>query len=319
MQYPDIYYLPQWSKLNAENDNGISEEYCYKSEYGQIYYPYIKREIETSLNGEKYYDTVTPYGFNGPIVIVSNNREKLLEEFDINFTEYCLENNIVAEYVRFSPWLRNHLDFESFYKLKYNNQTLFIDLEKDFFTQEFSSKCRNIVRKAQKNNVKVEFDFEGIYIDEFYDLYKQMANKNNISSYYLFDINYLDKTFSSLKGHVFIARALYNGLAVSSAMFLYDDNNVHYHLSGNNYEYTSMGANSLILFEVSKWGQEQQKSKFHLGGAFDKGLLKFKSSFTKNGFLDYYVGTRIRDNRTYSNLVELLGKNENGFFPEYRR
>jgi serine/alanine adding enzyme len=319
MQYPDIYYLPQWSKLNAAHDNGISEEYYFHNEYGEIYYPYVKKEIETRLDGQVYYDTVTPYGFNGPIILTSSNTEKLLEEFDINFTEHCLINNIIAEYVRFSPWLMNHVDFKNNYNLKYNNQTLFIDLKKNFFIEEFSGKSRNVIRKAQKSNVLVKFDFTGIYINEFYELYKQMAVKNNISSYYMFDKKYIEETFRAMNGHVFIASALYNDQVISSSMFLYNDNYIHYHLSGNNYDYTSLGANSLILNEVSKWGQEQGIKQFHLGGAFDKGLYKFKSGFTKTGFLEYYVGTSIRDEENYQNLIKLVGKNETGYFPEYRR
>jgi lipid II:glycine glycyltransferase (peptidoglycan interpeptide bridge formation enzyme) len=194
-----------------------------------------------------------------------------------------------------------------------------VDLEKDFFNQEFTSKCRNVVRKAQKNNILIDFDFDGKYIDEFYDLYNQMAIKNQIGSYYLFDKDYIDNTFETMRGNVFIARAVYDGVPMSSAMFLYNDKYLHYHLSGNNYEFTSFGGNSLILYEVSKWGQAHGIKQLHLGGAFEGGLLKFKSSFTKDGFLDFYVGMRIRDNKKYNLLVKLFGKNENGYFPEYRR
>lgn len=318
MDYPDIYYIPQWAELNAERDNGVFGCFDYTNEYGRVYYPYIKREIDIRVNGDTFFDIITPYGFNGPIVMENTNKEKLLDEFDVRFTEYCIENHIVAEYVRFSPWLKNHSDFKKYYTLRYNNQTLCIDLQKDFFYEEFSSKCRNVVRKAVKSGVKVEFDFLGTYTDEFLKLYNLMAEKHNVSQYYIFDENFINKIFDYMKGNVLIARALYENIHISSAIFLYDGNYIHYHLSGNDYKYTSLGANSLIIYEVAKWGKEHGKKEFHLGGATQDSLFNFKKSFTKNGILDYYVGMRVRDEKMYNILIQLKGRNNNGYFPEYR-
>lgn len=318
MKYPDIYYLPQWSELNSVLDGGTAENYNFQCEYGQIYYPFIKRKISAQVNNQIYYDTVTPYGFNGPVIISATDKERLLEEFETSFSRYCLDNHIVAEYVRFSPWLKNHMDFEKYYALKYNNQTLFIDLKKDFFNEEYSHNSRNNIRKAIKNNVTVNFDHDGDTMDEFIKLYNKMATKNNISSYYSFDQDYFKNTMRVMKGNIFIINAVYDGNTISSAICLFQDKYLHYHLLGNDYEFITLGANSLLCYEASKWGQEHGMSELHLGGAFNESLLRFKSGFTRNGFLDYYVGIRIRDNGTYDALIDLLGKNSNGYFPEYR-
>ena len=318
MNYPDIYYMPQWAQANAERDDGVAEHYCYECEHGVIYYPYIKRAIKTKVNGQSYFDTITPYGFNGPVVISATDKEKLLEEFDADFTKYCMDNHLVAEYVRFSPWLKNHLDFCRYYSLKQNNKTLYIDLQKNFFAQEFSSERRNQVRRAQNNGVIVKFDFAGVYIDEFCRLYEQMADKNHISPYYMFSKSFILKVFQALRGHVFIAIAWYNGIPISASMSLYNGERVHGYLSGNDYGYISLGASILMYYEVAKWGQERGIKEFHLGGATNESLYQFKKNFTKEGILDYFVGTRIRNEQIYSELVDLNGRNNSGYFPEYR-
>ena len=97
-----------------------------------------------------------PTVLNGPIIIDCKEGEakNLVASFDAAFSQYCTDHHIIAEYIRFSPWLKNHEDFSSIYDLRYNNETFGVDLiHGDFFTEEFASKCRRAVRKAQKSGV----------------------------------------------------------------------------------------------------------------------------------------------------------------------
>lgn len=316
---PDVYYLKKWGIANEKKDDGIWEYFLYKSDLGEVYYPFIKRKIDEKIDCNEYYDIITPYGFNGPIIISNNCKklENLVNDYNVKFNEYCKKNNIVSEYVRFSPWLKNHIFFKDIYDIKYNNTTLFIDLTKDFFYEEFSSKCRNVIRKSIKNNVEVDFDFEGNTIEEFSLLYNKMAKKNNVNDFYKFDLEFLRELFNMMYGNIVIVNAKYNGKCISSAMFLYCEEFIHYHLSGNDYEYTNLGANSLILSKVAEWAKKRNIKQFHLGGASRESLFKFKKQFTKNGVLDYFVGSKIRNEKVYNELVK-KHSNNTGFFPKYR-
>jgi serine/alanine adding enzyme len=229
-----------------------------------------------------------------------------------------LKNHIISEYVRFSPWLFGYKDFEKYYKLRYNNQTFFIDLRKGFFMEEYSSRCRGVIRKALKNNVEIQFDFSGETSDEFLRLFKNTVEKNKISNYYTFTKDFMLSLFEMMRGNVMIINAWYEGICISSSVLLYNEKYIHGQLNGNDYEYVSIGANSLVQYEAAKWAKYRNIAEFHLGGASHESLLKYKKSLTKNGFLDYYVGTRIRDQKAYDKMVALCGKNESGYFPEYR-
>lgn len=318
---PDIYYLENWSKLYAEKECGISERFEMEIETGKIIYPFIKRKIDTKINNKTYYDIVTVYGFNGPIIIGKvENRKQAAEIFNQKFQEYCKNNNIIAEYIRFSPWFKNYLDFAEIYNLKLNKQTIFIDLTvNDVFMDEISSKRRNCIRSAIKKGVTVQFDFEGNTVEDFHKLYQNTISKNNISEYYQLSIDFLRRHFEILKGNVFIANAMFENKIISSSIFVHQDKQLHYLYSANDYAYTYLNGNSLILSEVANWGKANGKEKFHLGGAtVSEDLRKFKLSFTKNEGLDYYVGNKIRQEKIYNELVKITNNENNTYFPKYR-
>jgi len=323
--YPDIYFLPEWGDLYQEHDKGVVDRFEFKNELGHIYYQFMKRQLPEDLDLGSYCDIVTPYGFNGPVILESDQGSKLIliAEYDKEFQKYCIDNNIISEYIRFNPWLKNHLDFEKIYTTKYNNYTLYTDLTvNDFFMQEFSSKIRNLIRKAVKSGIQIEFDFSGATITEFYRLYQMMVEKNKVADYYIFKSDFLKKTFLSLKDKQFIINAVYEDKYISSAIFLHYGDYIHYHLSANDPDYYPLNANSMILREACLWGQNNGKKQMHLGGAFTDELFAFKKQFTKKGICDYYVGKKIRNEEIYNELVNKRLKNggilNNLYFPLYR-
>lgn len=323
--FPDIYFLPEWGTLFQKHDGGEVCVFDFENEKGRVFYQFNKRRISSERENEVYYDTVTVYGFNGPVVLKdeSGNRNALIEDFNRAFQEYCMENKIVSEYIRFSPWIKNHEDFKEIYTLSYNNYTLYTDLSNDdFFNTQFCSKIRNLIRKSAANGVTVEYDFTGSSIDRFSELYNIMAEKNGISSYYIFAEDFLKNSFTALGDKQFIINAKFEGKTISSAMFLQHGKLMHYHLAANDPAYYSLNANSLILNEACKWGVKNNKSALHLGGAFSEQLFSFKKQFTKNAGLDFYVGKKIRQEEVYGRLVsERLQKGEivsGNYFPLYR-
>jgi hypothetical protein len=324
-RFPDIYFLPQWGKLFEEHDHGKSGIFEYRGEKGHVYYQFMKRVLPAELECPDHVDLVTPYGFSGPVIIdcPSGDRQGLVREFDRAFQEYCQRERIVSEYVRFSPWLKNHADFASVYETKYNNYTFFTDLQcGDFFAREFSSKRRNQVRKAQKHGVRCEFDFSGKSLPEFIRIYEFTIKKNKVAPYYQFAPNFLHRTFSALKERQFLINAKYNDRTISSSIFLIHDDLLHYHLCANDPEYYPLCANSLLLFEAAKWGQAQGKKQMHLGGAFTPELFAFKRQFTKKGICDFFVGKKTRNRQKSDELLERRKKKggitDPDYFPLYR-
>lgn len=325
IKLPDIYFLPQWAKLYQERDKGEAVVFEFKHEYGHIYYQFIKREIPIRLSSEIYYDTITPYGFSGPIILDCklSKKEQLICLYDEEFSKYCLENNIVAEYIRFNPWLKNHLDFNTIYELKYNDVTFYTDLTtNDFFMDEYDQGKRRHIKKSIEKRLKVEFDYTGETIPEFNRIYALGAKRNNISDYYLFDDEFLKKTFKTFKDNQFIINVTYQGKIISSYLVIHYKDYVHGHIGANDPEYFELGGSNVAYYAAALWGVENKKKQLHIGGAHTEGLIKFKRGFTKNGICDFYVGKKIRDIKVYDALVNLKlkqqGIKDTVYFPLYR-
>lgn len=321
---PDIYFMPEWGKSYESKDGGELKIFEFENEIGHVFYQFILRPVPAKNAGVAYFDTITPYGFSGPLVLRCDpgKKEELVALFDNEFQQYCEKHNIVAEYIRFNPWLKNKRDFNTIYKIEDNGCTVAIDLTvEDFFMDEFSSNARKQVRRAWKNNVEIEYDYTGSSIKEFHRLYKLMAKKNNVDEYYLFTEKFLMNSFKALKGKQFIISAKHEGKYISTALFIHQGDYLHYHLAASDPEYFHLAGNSLLIYEGCRWGTENGKKELHLGGG-SENLCRFKSGFTKGETLEFKVGTKVRNEEVYNGLVEdKKTKSEikdEGYFPLYR-
>ncbi len=322
MNIPDIYFDPVWGKLYAIKDNGIHHVFEYKSINGCVYYSFVKRKIDIKIDNNIYYDIITPYGFSGPIILdlKNNKKDELLSEFKNSFDDYCDENNIITDSCRFNPWLKNHLDFSHMYKLIPNFSTLGVDLTvENIFMDELSSKKRNMIRKANKLGVEINYDFEGKYIDEFLEIYKQTIMKHDISNYYFFTKDFLIKNFRELKDKIMFGYAVYNNKIISIAIFLLSYPYIHYHLAANDREFQSVPANDTLLYNIAEYGKKNNYHYLMLGGAGgNKALQSHKKGFTKKVEFDFYKGARICNKEIYDLLLKKCNKVDENFFPSYR-
>jgi hypothetical protein len=325
MDLPDIYFLPEWGRINQELVKGEACIFDFNNKLGHVYYSFIKRKVPDLLGYGTFYDIVTPYGFSGPIILESNkaNKELLISAYDNAFKDYCFQENIVAEYVKFNPWLRNHLDFEKIYSLRYNNYTLYIDLTvKDFFMEEFCSKIRTKIRKAENLGVRLEYDYSGTSLSEFYRLYQYTVEKNDVSEYYKFNLDFLTRMFNSLNNRQFLINARFENEYISSAIFMEYGDYLHFHLVANDYRHYQKNANSMIMYEAANWGQNHNKKQMHIGGASTNELYAFKKQFTRKGICDLYIGEKIRNEAIYNKLVDMKLKKgdikNSSYFPLYR-
>lgn len=316
-----IYYDMNWNKLQEKKEKGEAITYIFENRNGKIEYPFIKR-VANSLNGVQYYDLVTARGQGGPRILFAKNKEKLIEDFESDFQEYCEKENIIAEYIRFDPWIDNFSDFSNIYKVFSDGNIYCNNLTEDFFNNQYSSSVRNMVRKAEKNGVKVSFDFEGNTIKSFLELYEYTSKKYNISEYYNINKDFIEEYFEKLNDKVFIANAYYDDKIISTAIMLIGKDIIHFHFSATDPEYIKLQPNTYLLYKTELYAQEIGKTLFDFGRA-TKGssLEKFKFDFInkkEENIYKYNVGVKIRNQIVYNRFVESRGGKHEGYFPEYR-
>ncbi len=330
----DVYFTPEYLKIYNDNYNKhIDENFCgkpillffgNKNEF--ILLSLIKREI--NLNGKKYYDLISPYGYSGPLSKFGKNKEKLLEYFKLEYSSLCKKKRIVTSFIRFHPLIENHKIYSRLYKLKKQNKTVYVDLTQEHILMELNKKTRNLIRKAIKKNVKIRFSKDKKDLKNFTKLYLSTMKKNKANLKYLFPIKFFENHLKFLKNKISIIIAEHNGQMISAALFIQMDKFINYHFAGSDKTYLNLSPNNLIIWEAIKMGKKNKNKFLHLGGGLNDGdsLFKFKKSFSKLR-RRLYTANIIHDNKTYKRLCALRdsvdGNNKSkvndNFFPYYRR
>lgn len=326
----DIYFTDEYCEVYEKNGDGILTKFFLDTDEGKVIYKFLKRKIDISINDyEEYYDITTPYGYGGPLILEceEHNMEKLVQKFKSKFYEYCKENNIIAEFIRFHPIIENHRYMEAYIDISNIRSTICMDISnEDDMWNDISPTSRNKIRKAIKNNVKIDIDYSCTYLEEFLTLYEMTMKKNSAKNYYFFSREFFENNILLLKENIMIFRAILEEKCICSILVLKYGDYIHYYFSGSLEEYKNIGANNLLLYEIALWGSKNGFKKFHLGGGYsgdDDSLFKFKKSFSKNGELKFFVGKKIYNKDVYNLLVNVHQKSTNKkidylYFPAYR-
>lgn len=324
----DIYFEPEYGKLCEPVDNGTCETFTLKTKYGTVKNMFIKRQAPHLLDGEQYFDIVTPYGYGGPVICEATDKEKLLKEYGAAFSAYCRENNIICEFVRYHPIYRNYEDFASVYQTEYSRHTVGTNLKDydDPVQSEFSKTARREVRKAESVGVTCIINPHPDNLDIFRKFYEETMDRNNAGAMYYFPDEYYRKLTTVLKEHVLEIQAVLDGEIVASEIYFITGNLMHAHLLGVNQKLLEIGGGVYIEATAAKWGKENGYQYIHHGGgrsaAEDDPLYKYKKKFGKNTEFDFYMGRKIWNQTAYDRMVALRKAEREitnpGYFPEYR-
>jgi len=309
MTATDIYFTPEYHEVCELNGDGKAMAFVAESDGQTFFYPFMLRPVsqnDDSIGDTQLYDIETVYGYSGPL---SSSENKIfitnaLEHFHV----WCNEQNIVAEFIRFNPLLGNFSCVDSSaYKLEENCQTVVIhlDIEKNALWDSYPSVHRNMIRKAEKNNLVSELINIESGIEKFKSLYKKTMERTRAGAYFFFSDAYFKALMDKLgeQAKLFIVRK--GDKVVAGAIFFFINDKVHYHLAGSDPEFRGMAPNNLLLHTVAEYGRENGFSHFHLGGGNTSDpknpLLKFKASISKNR-LSFYTGKRIHMQSNYDAL-----------------
>jgi Uncharacterized protein involved in methicillin resistance len=301
--FQDIYYTSDYYKLYEENGDGKAKLFVYK-EYDNIaIYPFMINEIKNYNLGEKYYDIESAYGYGGPLT--NSYDEVFLSNFENEFLRHCEENNIVAEFIRFHPLIKNNKIFDKNIEVFHNRITVYLDFTKDIdriWNEDIKSKNRNMIRKAEKSGLVVELSND---YETFKNIYSKTMSKVEANDYYYFNKKYYDQMKNN--NNYVLLNVKKEDIIIASAIFMKYGDYFHYHLAGSLKEYLKFAPNNLLLWEAIKLACKSGAKWFHLGGglsnSLDDNLFRFKSSFSKNT-ADFYIGKRVHNIDVYNHLIE---------------
>lgn len=306
VEQQDVYFTPEYYALYEQNGDGKACCFVYEEGGDIVLYPFLLNSINKlgyGLDGE-YFDIQGAYGYNG--IVTSSKDERFIARFYECFDLFCQEQHIVAEFSRFHPLLNNQVLASPKMQTFYSRKTVKLDLtlsEDDIWKTQFSSKNRNVIRKAEKDGVRI---VESQDYEFFRQMYDQTMRNVDAEGFYFFPAEYYEKFKETFGDNLILCFAIYNGKPISGSMFMFSKDYAHYHLSGRDKNYYKIAANNAVLWYGIQKAKERGCKWFHFGGgttgAADDLLLHFKQNFSKeNG--EFWIGKRVHNQTVYNSII----------------
>lgn len=323
----DIYFDKNYGKLYEKAESGTAVCWQYDGPEGRVNHQFLLREIPIAADDGSWYDIVTPYGYGGPLiesVADGSSREMLVSSFEQSFSDYCIKNRIVSEFVRFHPLVNNAEDFSSIYNAQCLRHTLGTDLTLDDpVAEEFSKGCRKNIRRAINKGISWRVTPQPECIEVFKEIYYSTMDRNHASEYYYFDDTYFAHCLDWFRTNLLLVEAIFEEKTIAAGVYFIYDNTLHIHLSGTLSEYLHLSPAYVLRYAATLWGKENGYKCIHHGGgrsnAPDDNLFLFKKQFAQKTEFPFFVGRKIWNQSVYDKLIALSGKDPNTeFFPAYR-
>ncbi len=253
----------------------------------------------------KTYNISSFYGYGGPIS--STCDEAIIANFEESFLEYCRNNSITSEFIRFHPLLGNHKMFNKNIQIEFNRKTVYLNLEsciEDIRKKEISSKCRNMITKANRNELTIRI-LELDKIIDFVNMYKSNMQRLSAKGFYYFSDGYFMGLREMLAENGFLIGVFLKDRLISVGVFLKYGDYFHYHLAASDKDYLKYAPNNLLLDYAISLAKSNHCKVIHFGGGrtIDQkdSLLKFKQSFSTHN-ASFYVGFR-----NHSQIIKIKG------------
>lgn len=325
----DIYFNKDYGTLYEKSEKGSCETFEFRNHLGVVRHMFVKREIPIALAGEKpHYDLITPYGYGGPIMEAVNHsdRKQLAADFICAFGDYCRDGDIVSEFIRFHPVLKNVADFMDSYDTVFMRNTIQTRLTatEDPLMSEYSASVRRDIRKGLKRGVDYKVIVNPDNLDRFRDLYLQTMKRNHADDYYYFDEDYFAQCLTLLGRQIVIVEVTWRGILIAMSLNFVSNDLLHVHLTGSLEEYHHLYAPNILQYALLEWGRDNGIRLIHHGGgrtneAEDK-LYLYKKKYGKGEELEFHIGKKIWNPEIYAELCQAAGvEGEGSFFPAYRQ
>lgn len=301
----DIYFYEEYVKLY---EDAASKAFCVVCKEGNsiVLMPFLRRAIND------YFDFETAYGYGGPIS--NTDDEAWIHKAIAAISEYLLAQKYICGFVRFHPLLRNAAHCGGCFDVLFDRTTVCINTEttaEEIWTEQITSKNRNMIRKAEKNGLVYQAEYDFGSLKEFIALYNATMERLRAEKFYFFDDSYYEEFVRQFTGKAFLGTVRKDDRLICAALFMYSKNYGHYHLEGSDHACSGLGANNLLLWKTASEFHSHDVKEFHLGGGYDSSednsLLKFKKAFSHN-YRDFYIGKWIFNREKYTEIKDAWSK-----------
>jgi len=293
-----------FNKEAPENWNNNIKDFCCTKEFAEA----------NMYSGEVYFACNNE---NKALVVIKKKYIKVLARAQI-FTDSLNKEFLIAILVKLKdmkiPYARiGNTMFGVDRKINLNNSkiinrhTFILDLNKteEEIWKNFNKKLRNVIRKSEKESVKIFELKDEDELKEYYNLSlkteKNIQKNKGRKTFSIQSYDFFKELFNNKLGRFLIAK--YNNKIIAGALFLIWNNKSVYFQSCSDREYSIKQAPSLIQWESIKRFKQEGVKEYDLGGVtinLDKNdsrffVYEFKRKF--NGELKEFYNIEIELNK----------------------
>ncbi len=305
----EVFAHPRYVALGLEpNTRALCA--AVESEEFNVIYPFILRDltVEPICPSELSVatDIVTPYGYGGPYYWGTVKPEQVARAFWEDFDDWASQQTVISEFVRFTLFSGDTLPYPGEVQERAPNVVRDLDLAEDAFWMDFEHKVRKNVKKALRNEVRIELDPTGERLEEFLRLYTSTMGRREASERYYFPRAYFEAIHQGLPGSFMYFHAVHKEVVVSTELVLISAENVYSFLGGTERSAFEVCPNDLLKYEVIRWAKDAGKERFVLGGGYqpEDGIYRYKLAFAPHGQIPFRTGQRIFREDLYQRLTD---------------
>ncbi len=308
LEQRDVYYTPEYYSLYQNLGDGEAKCFVYENKEGIALYPFLMNSVNDL--GYKLdvdcYDIQGAYGYNG--VVSSSYKDSFIKNFYKNLNNYITNENIISEFTRFHPLMKNVLFSCNNMNVVKDRVTVFIDLSDSYenIFKNFQTTTKKQIRRASdRHNILVSTSQKNdSNVDLIYEIYSESMGRVNAVPYLYFNRDYVAQLLLNTKSTLFIAE--YEGKAISFIIALYNDFFLNGHIGGTLTDYIKFSPFSLLYSEMIKWGIANGCRYLHVGGGLtntlNDPLLQYKMNFSRTTE-KFFIGKNIHDKVQYERIV----------------
>jgi hypothetical protein len=305
----DIYFTPEYYHLHEELGDGKAHCFVFEQSGDLALYPFLINSVNNlgfDLNKE-FFDIQGAYGYNG--VACSSYDAGFVDSFYTAFAAWCRDENIIAEFTRFHPLLRNQRFSAEYLDIVFDRKTVFVNLEQSYseiFSHYQHTTKRQIKRATNRNNLTMRrFDNNAEILKAFWYIYNETMDRAAAIPYLYFNKDYFRQLLQTTSNSCFVAYS--DDVAVAAIIAFYNSTYVHGHLGGALTNYLKMSPYSFLYDQIIQFGMDKGCKYYHVGGGRtnnpDDALLNFKLNFSQD-MLDFFIGKKIWNPAVYEMIIE---------------
>ena len=307
----DIFFTPEYYELFENKGDGKAACFVFRDRDEIALYPFLINNVN-DLGFElktTCYDIQGAYGYNG--IVTNSIKESFLENFSKVFLNYIINANIIAEFVRFDPVLKNHL-LSTYIQPVETFDNVVIDLKQgieEIWNSSFDRGVRKAIKKAEKHNLRFSFhtgkEMDNDLLKTFLQIYYNTMERASASEFYFFSGSFFDHLIKSLSDNSLFVFTAADDEIISTELVLFKGEIAYGFLGGTLAEKYIYSPNSFLRYELIKLLRSMGLKFYSIGGGHQRNdsIYNFKKSFSRKIDSLFYIGKKVHNQPMYNEVI----------------